>query len=101
MENVSSLLAALTSLAVGAAGIIGALVTWRKAASDRTVTEANLAEERMRRQDERMDKMQALIDKLRRRDRILVSYVYGLQGQIVRLGADPPPWPAALDEETA
>lgn len=98
MNETNAAIAALTSLMLAVAGFIGALVTWRKASNERTVSDAALVTDRMKRQDERMDKMQAVIDRLRRREQILVDYVYGLQGQIVRLGGEPRPWPTALND---
>lgn len=99
IDGASALLASLGSLAIAATGIIGGLITWRKAANERTVLQARLFSDRMRDQDERMDKMQAVIDRLRRREQTLVTYVYGLQRQIIGLGGNPPPWPRVLDSE--
>lgn len=99
MNETNAAIAALTSLMLAVAGFIGALVTWRKASNERTVSDAALVTDRMRDQDERMDKMQAVIDRLRRREQTLVTYVYGLQRQIIGLGGNPPPWPRVLDSE--
>ena len=96
--DLSTLTAAIASVGVAIAGVIGALVTWRKASSERTVSEAAIVDDRMRHMDERMDKMQALLDRFRRNERILVDYIYGLQRQVIGLGGNPPPWPRALND---
>lgn len=99
MDVLATVFAGVSSLAVAATGVIGVLVTWRKASNERTVNAAARADTRMARADERMDKMQQVIDRLRVREQVLVSYVYGLQRQIVRMGGDPQPWPRQLDDD--
>ena len=96
MDSPSALVAAFASFLTGAAGIIGGVVAWRKASSEATVRAALTVEERLARQDARMDAMQVLVDRYRRRERVLVQYVYRLQRLIP---GEVPPWPVELDQD--
>lgn len=93
IDGAAALTAGLASFLTGASLVIGALVTWRKAADERTVAASAASEARAQR-------AQATIDYLRRRERILTSYIYRLHRQILALGGDPDPWPTQLDEPT-
>lgn len=80
----------ITALGGIIAGMLGAIVTWRKASGENRVNLTTRIEEQMLRQDKRIETLEA-------RERILTEYIFELQVHISAGKPPPPPkWPTAL-----
>lgn len=87
----------LAAILTAIAAVLGGLATWRKAKNESTSSQATYIEDRLAKQEARIDALEKKNDQMEARERQLLEYIFTLQLHIQNGNPPPPPsWPLGL-----